>query len=230
MPDESSQSKKLAEVKPTEIVQALPQDDKFNSFVDYAAKGLKCEVICKTNCKLCNSKFRIQAEEKYSKSLNMVATHRFLIDSGESVSYMSVRNHLLTHFVQPELEERLRDYAEDINSWSKIRQEKEEMYRTQITVLQRRLHLMDSSTDNFDHESQRKTADTVTKLIDQINKVQEKIDLLRKDESPIKILLLKFEQMVKEKLENMKSEEARIALVDVLEGFMQIVAEFESND
>lgn len=219
----------LSKTKPAELAVVQPQSE-YNNFVEYANKELTCEIICKTNCKLCISPHRTSAEEEYAKSANILKVHRRLADDGEQISYNAVRNHLLVHYRRPELEERLRDYANDIHSWSKIRQEKEEMHRGHISILQRRIMLIEAMTDDMNSESQRKTADSVAKLIDQIGKEQERLEKLRNDESPIKILFLKFEDMVKIKLENMTSADARVALVDILENFASIVSEFENGD
>lgn len=225
----SNDKNSLSQVKPAELVVAEQPADTYGSFVEYANKELKTEIVCKTNCKLCNSKYRKDAEEKYARTGNMLNVHRFLQDSGEDISYQAVRNHLLIHYRRPELEERLREYAEDIHSWSKIRQEKEVIHREHIAILQRRIRLLEATTDDTNPEAQRKTAETVAKLIDQIGKEQERLEALKGDESSIKVLFLKFEDMVKVKLENMTSPEARVALVDLLEGFAQIVAEFEED-
>jgi hypothetical protein len=218
----------LSRVKPADIVVADP-GSVYGSFAEYANNELKAEIVYKTNCKLCQSKFRKDAEEKYARTANIVNVHRFLQDSGEEISYQAVRNHLTIHYMRPELEVRLKEYAEDIHSWTKIRQEKEDIHREHIAILQRRIRLMEANTDDSSNESQRRTAETVAKLIDQIGKEQERMESLKEDESTLKIVLLKFEDLVKTKLENMSVPEARVALVDVLEGFAQIIAEFEDN-
>lgn len=224
-----SEKNSLSQVKPADIVVAEQAGTVYSSFADYANKELKGDVVYKNSCKLCQSKLRNEAEEKFARMGNMLNVHRFLQDGGEDISYQAVRNHLLVHYKRPELEERLREYAEDISSWVKIRQEKEEIHLEHIAILQRRIRLMEATTDDSNPETQRRTAETVAKLIDQIGKEHERIDALKSDESPIKILFLKFEDMVKVKLENMSSPEARVALADLLEGFAQIVAEFENN-
>lgn len=225
MPDE----KNIVQTNPSEIA-VVTQTPGYNNFTEFAEKVLTAEEVFKSNCKLCNSKCRREAEDKYVKTINFSHVHRWLQDQGEQISFHAVRNHLTNHFRRPELETRLKEYAEDIGAWSKIRQDRQERHMEHIAILSRRMHMLEAMTDNNEPEAQRKTAETVAKIIEQIGKEEERIEDMKQEESPIRILFYRFEDIIKTKVENISSPEARVALLDILESIAKLVEEFETDD
>lgn len=223
----SNEQSNLPKVKTNDL--AVSQPPIISSFADFAEKELTASIIVKAGCKLCHSKHRKEAEERYARTGNALGVHRYLTDQGEEISYVAVHRHLQKHYENPDREQRLKEYAQDIKSWSKIQQEKTERFKEHITILERKIRLLDSATNDDDQEAQRKTADAIVKLIEQIGKIEERIEKEKVEESPVRILLFKFEEMVKGKLESISSAEAKIALVDILESFASVVEEFEKN-
>lgn len=202
--------------------------DKFKDFKEYA-RSLPEKPFFKTNCKLCGSKFRAEAEEMFARDGNMLKVHRFLHDKGESISHPAVGNHLKNHYKKVNLEEQLREYAEDFSSWSKIQQDKAARAQDHITMLERRLHYIEATTDESDPSSQKRTTESIVKLMDAIHKEEEFLRQLKKEESPVKILLYRFEDIIKVKAEGISSTEAKIILAEVLEEFGRAVEEIEQD-
>ena len=57
-------------------------------------RGLSNEFKPRTNCKMCMSEFRHDAEEEYERTKSIMAVFNFLKKNKESVSYLAVRNHI----------------------------------------------------------------------------------------------------------------------------------------
>jgi hypothetical protein len=215
--------------KTADIVIAQNNEEQFKSFGEYAG-ALSLSPVLKTNCKLCMSKFRNEVEEMFARDGNILKIHRFLLDKGEQVSYPAVRNHLEKHYREPFIAEKLKDYAEDLNSWSRIQQEKEERIKEHMTILDRQIKYIDACTDKHNITEQRKSAEVLAKLVEQIGKEEERLEKLKRDESPVTILLYRFEEMIKVKVNGITSPELKVVLLEILDEFAKTVEELENEE
>ena len=202
----------------TELTKA---SDRHDSLYDYAENLNVADVVFRANCLLCNSKYRKEAEELYSQSHNRTKVHRFLKDRGEIISYQAVGQHLKNHFLAPIMNARVQDYASSLKEFAKLEQGRVNRIRQHITMLERRVLMIESSTDEDDIESQRKTGDTVARLMEQIHKWDEQLSDIEHKHEPVKILVTKFDGIVRDKLEDITSPEARIALEEILDEFIK---------
>ena len=202
-----------------------------STFKDFAelAKSFPDKPFMRSNCKLCMSKYRAEAEEMFARDGNMLKVHRMLHDKGESISHPAVANHLKNHYKRPHLQEQLKEYADDMESWSKIHQDKKARAREHIAILERRIRYIEATTDESCPNSQKRTAESIVKLMDAINKEEDFIMKLEKEESPIKVLLYRFEDMIKIKVDTITSSETKNALMDILDEFGRTVEELEQN-
>ena len=75
------------------------------------------QIVSKTNCKFCQSKYRKDAEERYEQVKNIKAVHKFLQEKGEDVAYSSVRNHIYNHYLLHERNMKIKEYGEQLSGW-----------------------------------------------------------------------------------------------------------------
>lgn len=178
---------------------------------------LKGDPICKSNCKLCNSNYRAEAEEKYLATRNPYAVHKMLVAKGESINYNSVRNHLEKHFMKPLLELRMKDYAEDLGGWLNTHQTKEQRLEGYLSLIDRQIHLINANTEETNSEQMRKNTDAVVKLMNEATKIEEILEKHRAGMQPIMIFIERFRETIRIQLLELESAEARMALVSILE-------------
>ena len=203
-------------------------EEGFEDFVDYA-DSLSTGMITEPRCKCCVSQHRAEAERKYQQYGNIRRVHRWLEDQGEQISYNACQNHFYKHFRRPELNKQLKEYAQDVQAWKEIRQDKKERIVEHIAMLEREIRLLASCSDRLNIDGQRKNAETMSKLMDQISKNQTKLDEYDKEAEPVRILLYEFENIIKIQVENLESTEARMAIQEILEKFAEKVREVEAN-
>lgn len=200
-------------------------DDLFN-----VADKLTGEPVVKSNCKLCNSPLRAEAEEKFMKSGNYFAVYKFLKDNGEDISPNAVKNHLQNHFMRPLLEMRMKDYADDLKGWLNTYQNKEQRLENYLTLIDRQIHLLGANTKNTDAEDLRKTSDKVARLMAEATSIEDKLEKHRAGVKPIMIFLEKFRQTISTHLKEIDNSEARMALVQILEAIEEDAEGILSNE
>lgn len=198
----------------------------FENF-DKFAQSLIAEPIVRSNCKLCTHRLRREVEEMFARDPNYLKMHRFLLEKGVDISYVATRRHLANHYKQQETEEMIKDYAESIKTWSKIQQEQEDRIKHYIAILNRRVHLLEAVTSDSDPAEMRKTAEAVIKLMDQIGKEEERLEKLKIGESPVTILMYKFEEIIKIRVEGVTSPEVKSILLEILEELSRTVKEID---
>jgi len=130
-------------------------DAGYEDFVTFA-KDLDSSVICKSGCKLCYSPHRAEAEEEFERTGNVRRVQRLLDSKGEKLAWDSVKRHLTRHFTKPGLHARMKEYAEDLEHYGQIRQDKRDRLEEHITILERRIRLLDSCSDGENLDTIRK--------------------------------------------------------------------------
>lgn len=175
------------------------------------------EPVLKANCKLCNSSFREEAEEKFMASGNYFAVYKYLSSKGETISPNAVRNHLENHFAKPLLELRMKDYADDLKGWLNNFQTREQRLYGYLSLIDRQIHLLNANTNNTNPEQMRKNTDAVVKLMKEATNIEEMLEKYREGMQPIMVFLERFRDAIREQLQTLESAEARMALVQILE-------------
>lgn len=193
------------------------------------AKKTKTTVISSSSCKLCQSAFRKDCERMRAEGQSYASIHSFLRKQGEEISKEAVRMHFIRHFDETLRRENLREYAKDLHEWAKISQSTEDSLRHTKSILERRLHYIEANTNDSDIDSQRKTADTTVKLAAEINKIESRLDEIRKDKEPIQVLLYKFQEIVQNKIEDVDSSETLQVLQDIIAEFQREVEDIANT-
>lgn len=197
--------------------KALAKDPReYSSIIDYA-KDLTCHPIVKTNCKLCNSIYRTEAEEMFAEGKNPHYVYKWLKGKKEDISDKAVHNHFVQHYQKPMIEARIKVYAENLEDYSKIKMQDEDRLRLYSSLLDQQIHMLASAIHQTNPEEMRKGNETLIKLIDQATKVQERINALQTENEPVKILIERLNNVMTIKWNDAKSPEAKQAIQDILD-------------
>lgn len=170
-----------------------------------------------SNCKLCNSPIRQQAEELYIQTKNISHVHRFLEQNDNKISWSCVRNHLLSHLASALSQERVEDYCKNMAEWCSIEKKKEQRLDALMAMLERRVMQLSAVADGRDDNESLRISDTIVKLVSTILSIQQQVDDYRKTTEPVKIVIEKIQQIVQVQLSATPSQEVRKVLMNVVD-------------
>ncbi len=173
-------------------------------------------VIIKSNCKLCNSAFRQDAEEIYGHEKNLTSVHRMLKSNNEDISIPAIRSHMLNHFIDANRHEKMREYVEDLAKWKDISASKSERLQTYLSILEKRIFQIASAVeDRTDPESMKQT-EVLNKLIDQANTIQVALSEENGRIEPARIVIKKLQEIIEIRVRSSKSPELKNVLIDLV--------------
>jgi len=199
-------------------------DKSYSGIIEYA-KDLTCEPVVKTNCKLCNSQFRKEAEELFADGKSPHFVYKWLKTKNEDISDKAVHNHFVQHYQKPYLESRIKAYAENLEDYSRIKMAEEDRLNLYAVILDQQIHILGSAISQTNYDDMRKSNETLIKLIDQAVKLQEKIKSMKQENEPVKILVERLNNVMTIKWNDAKSPEAKQVISEILE---VVVKEMES--
>lgn len=174
--------------------------------------------ITKANCKLCNSAFRAEAEEKFEQTNNMKAVRLFLLDKGEEICYHSVRNHLSKHYLGSQRLDNVKEYLDEVNRFSVGKYNRRDNLSFRINALRREFLLISTETDNMigSVDDRRRSADVLKKLSDGISGLEDKIDEIDNELAPVEIIIENLQGLLADKIKSTSNEEVKRAFLDLL--------------
>ena len=170
----------------------------------------------KANCKLCNSEFREQAEKEFERSGNYKGVFNFLKKEGEKISYPSVRNHLIYHYEGVQNRKLLKEYANDVNQWAELQGNPEEAIKRRVAIMERRLILLDASSDSLSLAEQRKNTELVKKLCDSMLTHEAKLEDHNQQLEPFRQVIEAFTRIVNMEAKEIEDKELKKQLVQIL--------------
>lgn len=175
--------------------------------------------VMKSNCKLCQAKFRAEAEAKFETFHgNYSALCNWLLkDKKMNISYPAVRNHIIYHYQCTEKQEYLLEYAEDVKKWVNHKENTMEAIKNRMAILDREMFFIAAEGDDLPIEERRKNAETVKRIADTLLSYEAKLADHDKALSPAKIVLNHLQIIVTDEIQNLKSDESRRVLTHVLE-------------
>jgi len=177
------------------------------------------------NCKLCNSKHRIEAEALYEKSNNVSSVHRFLQnDRMEDMSLSAVRSHLINHVQKPGSALLETECAEDIAHWMNLQQDQDFALKKMIAILDREIMSIEALSDGLVLPERRRNAETIKKLMDTRLVYQSKLDEIKKEREPIVQIFQQIQIILKDTVD--KNPIMRHAAVDIIDKIKQSCSGF----
>lgn len=194
----------------------IVSEKNYTNVIDYA-KDLLCQPVVKSNCKLCNSIYRVEAEEMFADGKSPFYVYKWLKSKKEEISDKAVHNHFVQHYHKPMMQAKLKAYAENLEDYSRIKMEEEDRLKLYATLLDQQIHTIGAMLSTHNMDDMRKSTDSLIKLVDQAVKIQERIRSLQADAEPVKILVERLENVMTIKWQDAKSAEAKQTIKDIME-------------
>jgi len=192
------------------------------SLSDFANK-INDEIV-KPNCRLCNSKFRQEAEDLAERGANNMTIYRYL-DKIDHISYGAIANHITHHFKVKQSETDLREYAGQLSKWSQMSQADDVLINKYVKMLDMEATFLGSKNANVDLIERRKNNEVILKLVNQVTQLKASSRLLNAEMQPIEILFSSLNRIIEMKLKSAISPETRRALQDVIDQLKKEVGE-----
>lgn len=172
--------------------------------------------IERANCKLCNSKIREEAEQKWDETRNFNAVYRYVTNEGLKVSYPAVRRHLLFHYEIKKNLDLVKEYASSMDEWIEMQKNPEEAMVRRIAMLEREAMILSVEAEGQKIGERRRTVDTIAKLSSVILAYHDKLHDLRKRREPVTLVINQLQLIIKDEIQN-TTPEIHDALINVLD-------------
>ena len=186
-------------------------------------------LIHKAGCKLCNSEHRSEAEDLWEKNNNINSVYRLIESKGEKVSYPAIRRHLISHYKKKESLEKKIEYIKDLKIWRANRIEKEDRLDLLMSILEKRIVELAAEQDGNTDDSGRKMSETMVKLIQQLLACQQTADDYKQLLEPVKLIIARLQNIVKEEVQTNSGMDVRKALMNVVSSLEKDVHEIMKN-
>lgn len=184
--------------------------------------------IVRSDCKLCNSKYRNEIEEMFSqqKRPNFQGLHNILVEKKEDISYTAVRNHLLYHYKIHAQQECLREYSDDLQRWVDMEQSRITSIKKRIAMLEREMMILGSEGENLSMDERRKNAETMKKIADTLLVYQEKLDEYQKTSEPVTIVINQLKIVLTEEMSHVRNDETKQVLANIMNKMQQSMDDY----
>jgi|688.fasta_scaffold259889_3 hypothetical protein len=191
-------------------------EDKALKTINILAKNKAESVIIKSNCKLCNSAFRQEAEETYCHEKSFTSVFRFLKSNNEEISIPAIRSHMMNHFVDVNRQEKMKEYVEDLEKWKSISASKTERLHTYLSIVEKRIFQLASAIDEKTDQESIKQTEVLNKLIDQASSLQSALSEETERIEPARIVIKKLQEIIEIRVRSSKSPELKNVLIDLV--------------
>jgi len=181
-------------------------------------------IISKTNCKFCQSQYRVEAENDFEKTGNMKAAWRVLVEQHkEDITYPAVRNHIINHYLVIEKKIKMKEYGEQLEGWINSERSRRWAMLERIGMLEKEMVNIAAETNGKNLDEQRKSADTMKKMCDTIMAVEDKIAEMDKTLEPAEIVVTRISDIISNEIKSSNNNEVKRALVDIMKKLSESV-------
>lgn len=174
--------------------------------------------ITKTNCKLCNSELREEAEAMYEgqrrKNYTEIVGH--LSTKGVLISVNAVKNHMLRHYEKEQRNLVLSEYSQDLEEWMKIHDNKLEALRARIAILDREMATIASIGEELDIIERRKNAETIKKIAETILSHEEKLKEYEEQLEPARVVLNHLKDIITDELKEVSDDRTKRVILNIM--------------
>ena len=189
---------------------------KVSDLADFV-KTLQDDAETPTPCKLCNSKFRKEAEELFERAGNVSQVTRFLKEKGEDISNTAVSNHINNHYRTAQYNNNLREFASRLQKWSKLSKDDEYLYNRYIDTLDMEYNHLMAENSTLPIQERRKNTELCLKIAQTIGYYKEQLHKLNIEKRPVEIFVDTLNRIIQVKLQGNPSPEVKAALKEVVD-------------
>ncbi len=162
-------------------------------------------LVPRCDCKFCNSKLRVEAQQLFQKTNKMISVQRFFQQKGIKISYPAIRNHLTVHYGAQAKSSKIQQYKQDLKGMLSIQVNKRQFLDQRIVMLTRQMMSLSVQTNSLSMDERRKTNDTIVKLNQSISKLIDQRQDMDKQMQPFYIVLQALKQIVSTRIKDSQS-------------------------
>lgn len=192
-----------------------------NEDIQIIPENVKIKSELQSRCKMCQYEYKEEVENHYLSIKNrngaLSKSWEFAKNRGLDVSYPAFRNHIYHHFLAKEEANSLEEWAENINKWIPIQNNKEDSLIRKMAVLEKQFSSLDSEIIGMSPEEKRKTSDTMVKLANTLLNYQTKLEEFKKGDEPLKIILKIIIEVFSSEMKKDSTDELKDSLRSISE-------------
>jgi hypothetical protein len=178
----------------------------------------KSEQIEVSNCKLCKSSYRAEAESLYDRTGNARHVWKFLSEERqEEISYNAVNNHLSFHYTAHNNGELVREFGKDLQVWVDIQGDDLLSLRRTIAILEREMAVIAAKSEECSLPERRKSADIIQKLAASLLSHRTRLLELERGNEPVTVIFNQLQIIIQEEMATVDSDETKICIKRILE-------------
>lgn len=202
-------------------IQSLAKDEDISSIEEISGNIKNEGVIVKSNCKMCNSRNRLEAEELYEKyGYGGIQKACDLLNKtyNEDISYIAIARHLRNHYERQKTQVFIKEYAENFKIYKSIYTDKKRSLEDTRVMLQKsfveQMSIADSLSDSVE---KRKSIELATKIATTLSSITAQINEIDKASQPYVIMLENLKHIIVDKIKESKNDDIKNALINVLD-------------
>jgi hypothetical protein len=204
----------------------IVKSEKFNDLGAFANSLAERYSDPKKQCKLCNSKWREEAESMFEKGRAATQIHRWLVDDKkEDISYGAVNNHLTQHFKTDKDNLSLKEFATQLGKWSELSSDTEALMNRYIKTFDREATLLLARNNELPVFEVRKNIETAMKAAQLIGYYKEQLQKLQAEKRPVELVIMSLNRIIQVKLEGSSSPEVKRVLTDIVDQLSREIGE-----
>lgn len=155
------------------------------------------------DCKLCNSRYREEAELLFEQTANIKKIYKFLNeDRPEDISYAAVRNHLKYHYEGHSSDQLVKEYSTQVDKWLEMQNNQEEGMLRAMAMIEREMTIIEAHAEGMTLDMRRRNADTVVKLGGLLLAYRTKLTEVQQAKQPITFILNQLQIVLKNELDS----------------------------
>lgn len=211
------------EIQPNQQPEQSGKQDQIEQLKLVLMTDMKDGIIVRTQCRLCKSPFRKEAEEMFSLGRPVPQIRLFLEQKGEAIQEHNIRNHLKEHYQSLERRAALMDYLDNVAEIRKRRQNNLAILELTIDIDTAELLRWIPMPTNGDLYKDKERTDMIMKLNRSIRDGITKLMEIDSAETQVKGMRVKFLQVWKGAIDSAKDETERQMLIGTLSQFKELL-------
>lgn len=178
------------------------------------------------SCKLCNSKFRKEAEDMAERGTSNRQIYRFLVeDKKEEISYGAVNSHLNNHFREEHESLNLQEFASKLAKWGTLAKNDEALFGRYINFLDMEAMSLAAENSNLPLDQRRRNDELILKIAQIIASYKEQLHRIHAEMRPVEVVITSLNRIIQVKLEGCKDPEVKNVLTDIIEQLVREVGD-----
>jgi len=197
----------------------IEKKDGQKSYLEVIAESITDVVKTKSNCKVCNSKFRFEVEKIYDEKGwgSIPVIYKFLKDNGEEVSKQAIRNHMQVHLEKQRVDLAVKDYIEDISKYRMDNISKKEALEDRRAMLNKMFLEITAQSEGATLDELRRNAPVAKMLSESLSAIELQLKEIENRIHPAMMISRIVQQVMKERIGSQKDNAIKSLLMSIFD-------------